>query len=259
MILDNICEKRREQLEHEKSLCSLADVKAMTKECSHPVISFSKAIKNDRLSVISEVKKASPSKGLICPDFHPVKIAEEYEKAGANAISCLTEEYYFQGSSKYLCEIRKAVNLPIIRKDFIFDEYQIYEAKNIGANAVLLISAILSSQQMQEYSELAHSLDLECLVEVHNEEEYEKTLSFTPDMLGINNRNLYTFDVDLQTTGRLASIIGEHSVLVSESGIKDNQDMKTVRKLGADAVLIGETLMRSGNISETMKSLREGV
>lgn len=259
MILDNICEKRREQLEHEKTLYSLADVKTMAKECSHPVISFSKAIKNDFISVISEIKKASPSKGLICPDFHPVKIAEEYEKAGANAISCLTEEYYFKGSSKYLSEVRQAVKLPIIRKDFIFDEYQIYEAKNIGANAVLLISAILSSQQMQEYSELAHSLGLECLVEVHNEDEYEKTLSFTLDMLGINNRNLYTFDVDLQTTGRLAKIIGEHSVLVSESGIKDNHDMKTVRKLGADAVLIGETLMRSGNIAETMKSLREGV
>lgn len=259
MILDKIVEKRREQLEREISAVSRADIKYMADEAQFPVISFSKAIKQDRLSVISEVKKASPSKGLICPDFQPVKIACEYEKNGANAISCLTEEYYFQGSSKFLAEIRKNVKLPIIRKDFIFDEYQIFEAKTIGANAVLLISAILSEEQMKEYSDLAHSLGLECLVEVHNEEEYKKTEGFKPDMLGINNRNLYTFEVDLETTGRLKEIIGEHSVLVSESGIKDNADMKKVRSLGADAVLIGETLMRSGNIGATLRELREGV
>lgn len=259
MILDKIIDRRKEQLEREIHRVSRADIKAMIKEADFPALSFSKAIKRDTLSVISEVKKASPSKGLICENFHPVETALQYEKAGANAISCLTEEYYFQGSSKYLSEIRKSVNIPILRKDFIFDDYQIYEAKTLGANAVLLISAVLSSEQMKEYSELAHELGLECLVEVHNEEEYKKTTSFTPDMLGINNRNLYTFDVNLNTTGRLAEIVGEQSVLVSESGIKNNADMKTVRKLGADAVLIGETLMRSGNIAETLHQLREGV
>lgn len=259
MILDKIVEKRKEQLEREIFSVSRSDIRYMAAETQFPAISFSKAIKKERLSVISEVKKASPSKGLICADFEPVKIACEYEKNGANAISCLTEEYYFQGSSKFLADIRKNVNLPIIRKDFIFDEYQIYEAKTIGANAILLISAILSEEQMKEYSELAHSLGLECLVEVHNEEEYKKTEGFMPDMLGINNRNLYTFEVDLETTGRLKNIIGEHSVLVSESGIKDNADMKKVRSLGADAVLIGETLMRSGDIGATLISLREGV
>ena len=259
MILDKIIDRRKEQLEREIHRVSRADIKAMVKEADFPALSFSKAIKRDTLSVISEVKKASPSKGLICENFHPVETALQYEKAGANAISCLTEEYYFQGSSKYLSEIRKSVNIPILRKDFIFDDYQIYEAKTLGANAVLLISAVLSSEQMKEYSELAHELGLECLVEVHNEEEYKKTTSFTPDMLGINNRNLYTFDVNLNTTGRLAEIVGEQSVLVSESGIKNNADMKTVRKLGADAVLIGETLMRSGNIAETLHQLREGV
>lgn len=259
MILDKIVDKRKEQLEREKRQTSLADLKIMVRECDKPVISFSKAVKKDTLSVISEVKKASPSKGLICPDFHPVDIAKAYESAGANAVSCLTEEYYFQGSSDFFKSIRNEISLPMIRKDFIFDEYQIWEAKTLGANAILLISAILSPNQMTEFSELAHSLDLECLVEVHNEEEYEKTLGFTPDMLGINNRNLYTFDVDLQTTGRLAKIIGKHNVLVSESGIKNNDDMKTVRSLGADAVLIGETLMRSGNIKETLSELRKGV
>ena len=259
MILDKIIDKRKEQLEREKRNCSGQDMKIRCNEAEFPVISFSKAIKKDTLSVISEVKKASPSKGLICPNFHPVEIAKEYEKSGANAISCLTEEYYFQGSSEYLAAIRKAVNIPVLRKDFIIDEYQIYEAKVLGANAVLLIAAVLSPAQMQEYSELAHELGLECLVEVHNEDEYKKTTSFVPDMLGINNRNLYTFDVDLNTTGRLAEIVGEQSVLVSESGIKNNEDMKKVRALGADAVLIGETLMRSGNIGETLRSLREDV
>ena len=151
------------------------------------------------------------------------------------------------------------MNLPILRKDFVIDEYQLYEARALGADAVLLISAILSEGQMKEYSDIAHELDLECLVEVHNEEEYKKTLGFKPDMLGINNRNLYTFDVDLETTGRLSNIVGDHAVLVSESGIKTNADMKKVRSLGADAVLIGETLMRSGNIGTTLHELREGV
>lgn len=259
MILDKIVDRRKEQLEREISAVSRDDIKAMAAQADFPTLSFSKAIKKDTLSVISEVKKASPSKGLICADFHPVKIACEYEKHGANAISCLTEEYYFQGSSTFLSAIRKNVSIPILRKDFIIDEYQIYEAKKLGANAILLIAAILSPEQMKEYSELAHMFGLECLVEVHNDEEYAKTTVFKPDMLGINNRNLYTFEVDLETTGRLKEIIGEHSVLVSESGIKDNADMKKVRSLGADAVLIGETLMRSGNIGATLSALRNGV
>lgn len=145
-----------------------------------PVISFKDVLKKDRLSVICEVKKASPSKGLIREDFHPVEIAKEYEAAGANAISCLTEEFYFKGSSEYLADIRKYVNIPIIRKDFIFDEYQIQEAKVIGANAVLLIAAMLTEKQMKDFQELAHTLGLQCLVEVHNQSELEKVLTFSP-------------------------------------------------------------------------------
>lgn len=259
MILDKICDKRKEQLERDISNVSRVDIKAMALDKEYNTVSFSKAIKQDTLSVISEVKKASPSKGLICPKFDSVKTATEYEKNGANAISCLTEEHYFQGSAEYLKAIRAAVKLPILRKDFVIDEYQLYEARAIGADAVLLISAILSEEQMKEYSDIAHELGLECLVEVHNEDEYKKTLGFKPDMLGINNRNLYTFDVDLETTGRLSRIVGEQAVLVSESGIKNNADMKQVRSFGADAVLIGETLMRSGNIGDTLRALREGV
>lgn len=205
------------------------------------------------------MKKASPSKGLIKADFDPVAIAKEYEAAGADAISCLTEEFYFKGSSEYLKEIRKAVNIPILRKDFIFDEYQVYEAKYIGANAVLLIAAILSAAQLERLYKLARSLGLECLAEVHSPEELEKVSALDFNILGVNNRNLKTFEVDLNTTAKLKKHIPEGKILVSESGIKTNGDMRLIRELGADAVLIGETLMRSSNISAELSALREGV
>lgn len=259
MILDEIVARRKEQLEREISNISREMMKSKALNTDFSFISFQNAIKKDNLSVICEVKKASPSKGLIRPDFHPVEIAKEYEQAGANAISCLTEEFYFKGSSKFLSEIRKEVNIPILRKDFIFDDYQIYEAKTIGANAILLIAAILSTEQMIEFQELAHSLNLQCLVEVHNQEELEKVLKFTPDVVGINNRNLKTFEVDLNTTEKVRKNVPRETILVSESGIKDNDDMKNVRSLGADAVLIGETLMRSDNITKTLHNLRKGV
>lgn len=259
MILDDIVVRRKEQLEREISNISREIMKDKALNAKLPAISFKNAIKKDNLSVICEVKKASPSKGLIRPDFHPVEIAKEYEKAGANAISCLTEEFYFKGSSKYLSAIRKEVSIPILRKDFIFDDYQIYEAKAIGANAILLIAAILSTDQMIEFQELAHTLNLQCLVEVHNQEELEKVLKFTPDIIGINNRNLKTFEVDLNTTEKVRKNVPRETILVSESGIKGNTDMKTVRELGADAVLIGETLMRSNDITATLHDLRKGV
>lgn len=259
MILDEIVLKRKEQLEREISNISRENIKTMAYNADFPVISLKNALKKDKLSVICEVKKASPSKGLIRPDFYPVDIAKEYESAGADAISCLTEEYYFKGSSKFLADIRKEVTIPILRKDFIFDTYQIYEAKVIGANAVLLIAAILSSQQMSEFQQLAHELGLQCLVEVHNQEELEKVLKFTPDIIGINNRNLKTFEVDLNTTEKIKKNVPCETILVSESGIKNNTDIKRVRSLGADAVLIGETLMRSNNITDTLYQLREGV
>lgn len=259
MILEKIVDKRKSQLEREIRNISRNDIRAMAKETNFENISFSKAIKQQNLSVICEVKKASPSKGLIKENFQPVSIAMEYEKSGADAVSCLTEEFYFQGSNEYLSQIRKAVKIPILRKDFVIDEYQIYHAKVIGANAILLIAAILSAEQIKEYSEIAHSLGLECLTEIHNEDEYKKISGCSLDMLGINNRNLYTFEVDLETTGRLKRIIDKSYVLVSESGIKNNDDMKKIKTLGADAVLVGETLMRSDNIYQTLSALRKGV
>ena len=260
MILDEIVEKRKIQLEREKAAADIETVKKAAERLDRQCISFKNALaKPDRLSVISEVKKASPSKGLIQPNFDPVKIAKEYETCGADAVSCLTEEHYFQGSSEYFKAIRQAIGLPMIRKDFIIDEYQIYEARLMGADAILLIAAVLDDEKLKRFGDTAHSLGLDILAETHDESEVERVLALDFDIIGINNRNLKTFEVTLETTARLAGMIPEGKIIVSESGIRDNTDMKTVRSCGADAVLIGETLMRSGNIGATLTALRENV
>lgn len=260
MILDEIVEKRKIQLEREKAAADIETVKKAAERLDRHCISFKNALaKPDRLSVISEVKKASPSKGLIQPNFDPVKIAKEYETCGADAVSCLTEEHYFQGSSEYFKAIRQAIGLPMIRKDFIIDEYQIYEARLMGADAILLIAAVLDDEKLKRFGDTARSLGLDILAETHDESELERVLALDFDIIGINNRNLKTFEVTLETTARLAGMIPEGKVIVSESGIRDNTDMKTVRSYGADAVLIGETLMRSGNIGATLTALRENV
>lgn len=260
MILDEIVEKRKIQLEREMAAADFETVKKAAERLDRQCISFKSALaKPDRLSVISEVKKASPSKGLIQPNFDPVKIAKEYESCGADAVSCLTEEHYFQGSSEYFKAIRQAICLPMIRKDFIIDEYQIYEARLMGADAILLIAAVLDDEKLKRFGDTARSLGLDILAETHDESELERVLALDFDIIGINNRNLKTFEVTLETTARLAGMIPEGKVIVSESGIRDNADMKTVRSYGADAVLIGETLMRSGNIGATLTALRENV
>ncbi len=260
MILDEIVEKRKIQLEREMAAADFETVKKAAEKLDRQCISFKSALaKPDRLSVISEVKKASPSKGLIQPNFDPVKIAKEYETCGADAVSCLTEEHYFQGSSEYFKAIRQAICLPMIRKDFIIDEYQIYEARLMGADAILLIAAVLDDEKLKRFGDAARSLGLDILAETHDENELERVLALDFDIIGINNRNLKTFEVTLETTARLAGMIPEGKVIVSESGIRDNTDMKTVRGYGADAVLIGETLMRSGNIGATLAALRENV
>lgn len=260
MILDEIVEKRKIQLEREMAAADIETVKKAAERLDRQCISFKNALaKPDKLSVISEVKKASPSKGLIQPNFDPVKIAKEYETCGADAVSCLTEEHYFQGSSEYFKAIRQAIGLPMIRKDFIIDEYQIYEARLMGADAILLIAAVLDDEKLKRFGDTARSLGLDILAETHDESELERVLALDFDIIGINNRNLKTFEVTLETTARLAGMIPEGKVIVSESGIKDNADMKTVRSYGADAVLIGETLMRSGNIGATLTALRENV
>lgn len=263
MILDEIVEKRKEQLIREAGEISRADIKSMACDalCDYSNIKakFSDALSGERLGFICEVKKASPSKGLICENFQPLKIAQEYQHAGANAVSCLTEEYYFKGSNEYLKEIAKNINLPVLRKDFIFDDYQIAAAKVMGASAILLIAGILSKSQLADYLDYADSLALECLVEVHDEQELQKVLDTNAQIIGINNRNLKTFEVDLATTGKLARFIPKDKIIVSESGIKNNQDCKAVKALGANAVLVGETLMKSQNIQQTFEQLSDGV
>lgn len=258
MILDEIAAKRKIQLEREKGSVPLETVKRMAEQSPAPK-DFAAALRQDRLSVIAEVKKASPSKGLICPDFHPVEIAKAYRAAGADALSVLTEEAYFQGSSEYLKAIRREVNLPILRKDFVIDPYQIYEARAIGADAVLLIAALLDGKTLREFCGLARSLGLACLMEAHSEEELDRVVGAGGTLIGINNRNLKTFRVDLNTTARLAAKIPAGCTLVAESGIQGHADMRTVRETGADAVLIGETLMRSTDAGATLRKLRDGL
>lgn len=258
MILDEIIEKRKIQLLHEKA--AAPDIKRAAEKCCRTPISFKNSLaKKDRLSVIAEIKKASPSKGLIRPDFDPEKIAAEYEKCGADAVSCLTEKHYFQGSSEIFRVVREKISLPMIRKDFIIDEFQIYEARVMGADAVLLIAAALDDERLKKFKDIADSLGLDILAETHNEEELQRVLSLGFDIIGINNRDLKTFDVTLDTTAKLAEKIPKGKIIVSESGIKNNIDMKAVREYGADAVLIGETLMRSGSIEKAFAELRAGV
>ena len=208
------------------------------------------------LSVIAEAKKASPSKGVICADFDPVKIARSYEQGGAQAISVLTDEKFFQGCLDYIPLVRQAVKLPVIRKDFIIDELQIEQAANYGADAILLIAAILDPAQIRDYLAMARELGIDVLVEVHDEQEVEKSLAAGSQLIGINNRDLRDFSVDLQTTFRLQKEIPGHIPLVSESGIKDHDDMQRLADHGVAAALIGESLMRAADQAAALKELR---
>ncbi len=219
---------------------------------------FEMALKKKGLSFICEVKKASPSKGIIAEDFPYVRIAEAYERAGADALSVLTEPYYFKGSNNYLREIREHSGLPILRKDFTVDEYMIYEAKVLGADAILLICAILTDEQLAAYVQLAKSLGMSALVEAHDGMEVERALACKASIVGVNNRNLKDFSVDIENSVRLRKMVPEDIIFVSESGIKPPQDVQVLMENGTDAVLIGETLMRSGNVQETLAQMRKG-
>jgi indole-3-glycerol phosphate synthase len=213
------------------------------------------------IALIAEVKKASPSAGVICPDFDPVRIAKEYEAAGASCLSVLTDEKFFQGSLDYLRQIRAAVKLPLLRKDFIIDERQILEAIEWGADAILLIVAILSDEQLKQFHSLATEAGLAVLVEVHDEAELERALRISPKLIGVNNRNLKNFKVDLATTERLAAKISSSpatrhpSLLVAESGIHTRADVERLKACGANAILVGESLMRGGDIQKKVREL----
>ena len=210
----------------------------------------------DEVAIIAEAKKASPSKGVICPDFDPVRIAVEYEKAGAQAMSVLTDEDFFQGSLAYIPAVRQAVQLPVLRKDFIIHEKQIEQARAFGADAVLLIAAILDLTQMRDYLQVAHGLGMDVLVEIHDEAEAEMAVAAGSRLIGVNNRNLRDFSVDLDITFRLQRLLPPEIPLVSESGIRDQEDMRRLAAHGVRAALIGETLMRAGDRVAGLRSLR---
>lgn len=257
MILDTIAEKTKERVAELKKAKSLEEIKA---EAGMLPVSydfpFEKALRGEDIAFICEVKKASPSKGLIAADFPYINIAKDYEEAGASAISCLTEPFYFMGSDTYLKEISNTVSIPVLRKDFVVDEYMIYEAKLLDAGAILLICAILDDAQLKKYLETAHSLGLSALVEAHDEDEVNRALSAGARIIGVNNRDLKTFTVDINNSARLRKLVPEDIIFVSESGIKTPEDIDNLRKNGTNAVLIGETLMRSADKRAELNKLR---
>ncbi len=219
-------------------------------------LDFALALSGNDTHLIAEVKKASPSRGIIRPDFDPVALAKTYASNGASAISVLTEAKYFQGSLNHLRDIRKALaDVPLLRKDFIFDPYQVYESRAYGADALLLIVAILSQQQLEELLSLSHSLGLRCLVEVHSEGEIDRTLQSQAKIIGINNRDLNTFVVDINTTHRLRPLIPQPQIVVSESGISNRSHVEKLKGWGVYAMLVGEALVTAGNIQTKMREL----
>ena len=243
MILDKIAGKTRERVEKSKKTISFSDMQAQAQALPRGDFEFEKAIARPGLSFICEIKKASPSKGVIAENFPYMDIAREYEAAGASAISVLTEPDFFLGSDLYLSEISKQAKLPLLRKDFTIDPYQIYEAKTIGASAVLLICALLDAQTLAEYIGIAHSLGLSALVETHNESEVESALEAGARIIGVNNRDLKTFEVALETSVKLRKLVPSNILFVAESGIKTREDILMLGNV--DAVLIGEALMQS--------------
>lgn len=259
MILERIVADNWLELEERKRSRPLAELREIALGQPAP-LDLAAALRGEGIRLIAEVKKASPSRGIIRADFNPVRIAQVYAANGASAISVLTESRYFQGSLGYLKEIRGALGdkrLPLLRKDFIVDPYQVYESRAAGADSLLLIVAILKPEELGELLELSHELGMSCLVEVHNEAELEIAGKSQAKIIGINNRDLSTFSVDLATTGRLRPLIPPDRIVVSESGIKGHGDMEKLGRWGVDAVLIGEALMSSADISAKMKELLE--
>ncbi len=258
-ILDEIAERTAVRVEELKKKRNLASVRREAEGLGNQTgFPFREALAAPDISFICEVKKASPSKGVIAEDFPYLTIAKEYEEAGAAAVSVLTEPCYFLGSDRYLQEIAGAVSIPLLRKDFTVDAYQIFEARLIGASAVLLICALLEKERLKEYLAIAHSLGLSALVEVHTEEEAEAALLSGAGIVGVNNRNLKTFEVDINTSARLRKLIPDEILFVSESGIKTPEDVARLRENRTDAVLIGETFMRSPDKKRQLEVLRTG-
>ena len=254
-ILDQLAEHAGERVSEAKRKISPKDLKQQALSMKKGSFAFEKALRKDGISFICECKKASPSKGLIAPEFPYLQIAEEYEAAGADGISVLTEPKWFLGRDEYLREIADTVSIPCLRKDFTVDGYMIYEAKVLGATAVLLICALLPEETLKEYLETAHSLGLSALVEAHDEAEVAQAMRAGARIIGVNNRNLKDFTVDIHNSERLRELVPENIVFVSESGIKTPEDVGRLYQNKTDAVLIGETLMRSSNKKAELEKL----
>ena len=258
-MLDEIVEKTKERIEQAKETVPLEELK---KEVESLEISdefpFKKALSEDGISIIAEVKRASPSKGLIAEDFDHVAIAKEYEAAGASAISVLTEPYFFKGSNEYLEEIAQNVSIPILRKDFVIDEYMIWEAKLLDASAVLLIVSILDIATLKKFLDLAHDLGLSAIVETHDGREITTAVNVGAEIIGVNNRNLNDFTVDIENSISLRRCVGGDVIFISESGIKTKEDVARLKENDVDAVLIGETLMKCDDKKSMISEFKNG-
>ena len=243
-ILNDIVENTRAKLESKKAELPLAEIISKLNELNLPKGAFKESLLNKDQAIIAEIKKSSPSAGIISEDFDPIKKAKEYEDFGASALSILTEEDFFQGSSEYLKEVKAITSLPILRKDFMIDEYQIYEAKLIGADCILLIASVLNDDEIQSFVDLAESLELDYLIEIHDLNELERVKNFSNAMIGVNNRNLKTFDVDLNNSINLKNAFNSNNLFVAESGIKSQDDIDTLKAHDIHVFLIGESLMK---------------
>ncbi|MEM7334183.1 MAG: indole-3-glycerol phosphate synthase TrpC [Chloroflexota bacterium] len=252
-ILDEIMAHHREQLPKIMRGTPFEDLRAFAQVAPKP-LDFYAALKKPGVSLIAECKKASPSKGLMVPKYDAVRFAKLYESAGASAISVLTDARHFQGSLEDLRDVKESVKIPVLRKDFMFDPYQIYEARVAGADCILLIAAVLSKNEMASLLKLTHKLGMNALIEVHTEAELELVLTLNPKIVGVNNRNLQTFEVDFENTARLRQRIPEDIVVVGESGLKTEADVQKMAEIGVDAILVGETLVKSKDVKKTAVS-----
>ena len=260
-ILDEIADRTRQRIAEQKRDRPLPSMRAaaeaaLARDSTAQKFPVEEALRQPELQFIAEVKRASPSKGLIAPDFPYLQIARDYEAAGAAAISCLTEPCWFQGRNEYLSEIAREVGIPVLRKDFVVDEYMVYEAKALGAQAVLLICAILDNAQLAAYRELCDELGLSALVEAHTAREVERAVACGARVIGVNNRDLKTFTVDMGAAQALRDLVPADTLFVSESGIKTAADVQAARAMRADAVLVGETLMRTADKRAKLAELR---
>ena len=255
-ILDELAEYAKTRTEENKRRRTLEDLRSEAENAGGCAFRFEEALKGEDISFICECKKASPSKGIIAEEFPYLDIAREYEAAGADCISVLTEPKWFLGRDEYLEEIARSVKIPCIRKDFTVDEYMIYEAKLLGASAVLLICSILSPSQIREYLSVCDSLGLSALVETHDADEVALALDCGARMIGVNNRNLKDFSVDVSNSAGLRGLVPSNVLFVAESGIRDKEDIRSLKEIGVDAVLIGETLMRASDKKAKLDELR---